>query len=275
MTTGARNFAVQTVLNEIKNVSPAVSNNLLFNMNGEIVATDNDTSSLTALHTAKTLRTLAEKADIIGGLESVTVYGSHRRMNIVLTNDHYLATVASKESSPMSAESLTRILIPTVLRLIDNFQLTPEPTLQTKEPTISAEQAEESEEPPWSHTEQSESTASSRENGQHELELDYEPSLTEPSATQFIIEHLGGLLAPPDTVRIDNTTIMEWNELYKDREISEVDLETLKGVTTRCKFKPIKDSKLEGKGVIQIPQKIQLTLQTSLGELVMVKPVIE
>jgi len=76
-------------------------------------------------------------------------------------------------------------------------------------------------------------------------------------------------------VRIDNQAILQWKELYGDKEITEVDVETLNGQTTRCKFKPIKDSKLEGKGIIQVPQKIQLTLQTSQGELVMVKPVVD
>jgi hypothetical protein len=63
--------------------------------------------------------------------------------------------------------------------------------------------------------------------------------------------------------------------LYGDKKIEEVDVETLNGKTTRCKFKPIKDSKHEGKGVIQMPEKIQLTLQTTKGGLVMVKPVVE
>jgi len=49
----------------------------------------------------------------------------------------------------------------------------------------------------------------------------------------------------------------------------------LDGQTMRCKFKPIKDSKHEGKGIIQVPLKTQMILQTSKGELVMVKPVIE
>jgi hypothetical protein len=65
-----------------------------------------------------------------------------------------------------------------------------------------------------------------------------------------------------------------WNDLYGDRKIQEVDLESLDGKAARCKFKPIKDSKYQGKGVIQMPDKIQLTLDASKGKLVMVKPVV-
>jgi len=82
-------------------------------------------------------------------------------------------------------------------------------------------------------------------------------------------------LIKSDTVRIDNSVISRWNDLYGDKTIQEVYLEALDGKTTRCKFKPIKDSKYEGKGVIQMPEKIQAALETSKGELVMVKPVVE
>jgi hypothetical protein len=90
-----------------------------------------------------------------------------------------------------------------------------------------------------------------------------------------MIETLGGLRARSDTVRIENALIVQWRDLFGNRRIREVDVETLGGQTTRCKFKPIKDSKHEGKGIIQMPLKTQLILQASKGELVMVKPVIE
>ena len=108
-----------------------------------------------------------------------------------------------------------------------------------------------------------------------EPEVNAEPYLPEPPVTQFIVENLGGLLVPSDTVRIDNAVIAQWKELYGDKKIEEADLETLNGKTGRFKFKSIKDSKHEGKGIIQMPEKIQLTLETAKGELVMVKPVIE
>ena len=78
-------------------------------------------------------------------------------------------------------------------------------------------------------------------------EVDDEPLLPEPPVTQLIIEDLGGLLVPSDTVRIDKAVITQWNDLYGDKKIQEVDLETLGGKTTRCKFKPIKDSKQKRK----------------------------
>jgi hypothetical protein len=89
-----------------------------------------------------------------------------------------------------------------------------------------------------------------------------------------MVENLSGLSMFSDIVRIESGVIQQWKDLYGERKINEVDVETLDGQTTRCKFKPIKDSKHNGKGTIQLPQKIQKTLQTSKGELVTVKPVI-
>jgi hypothetical protein len=102
-----------------------------------------------------------------------------------------------------------------------------------------------------------------------------ESILQEAPATQFIVEDLKGLLAPSDTVRIDNTVMEQWNELYQGRSMEEADVETFGGKSVRCKIKPIKDAKLEGQGKIQIPSKVQDILEIKKGELVRVKPVVE
>jgi len=120
-----------------------------------------------------------------------------------------------------------------------------------------------------------ETATTEEEKEQFEPEIDTEPLLPEPPVTQLIVENIGGLLVPSDTVRIDNEVITQWNELYGDKKISEVTIETLSGKTTRCKFKQIKKSKDAGKGIIKMPEKIQLTLETSQGALVTVKPVVE
>jgi hypothetical protein len=89
------------------------------------------------------------------------------------------------------------------------------------------------------------------------------------------VENLGGLLVPSDTVRIDSEILSQWEKLYEDKKIEEVEIETFDGKTTRCKVKPIKDSKYEGKGVIQMPEKVQLSLEIKKGELVRAKPIIQ
>jgi hypothetical protein len=105
--------------------------------------------------------------------------------------------------------------------------------------------------------------------------INTETILPQPPVNQFIVEKISGLLFTPDIVRIDNTVVSGWNELYDNRKITEVHIQTLKGKAVKCRFKPIKDQKIDGKGIIQIPERILLALETAKGELVMVKPFIE
>jgi hypothetical protein len=96
---------------------------------------------------------------------------------------------------------------------------------------------------------------------------------------QVMVENLGGLgglLGNPDYVRVDRVVIARWKEMFGEKEIKEVTVEeTIFGKKIRCKLQPIKDSQLEGKGVTQIPEKLQQMLQTKKGALVLIKPVVK
>jgi len=87
---------------------------------------------------------------------------------------------------------------------------------------------------------------------------------------------IGGFLGNPDYVRVDRVVIARWKEMFGEKEIKEVTVEeTIFGKKIRCKLQPIKDSQLEGKGLTQIPEKIQQALRTKRGALVLIKPVLE
>jgi hypothetical protein len=99
-----------------------------------------------------------------------------------------------------------------------------------------------------------------------------EPMLPEPPVNQFMIEKIGGLLVPCDIVRVDSEVIAKWHDIYGDKEITQVHIETLEGKAIICRFKPIKATSHNAKGIIQFPEKILQALQTSKGKLVIVKP---
>ena len=87
---------------------------------------------------------------------------------------------------------------------------------------------------------------------------------------------IGGLLGNPDYMRVDNVIIDRWKEMFGKKEIKEVTVEeTIFGKKIRCKLQPIKDSQFKGKGVTQIPDKLQQALRTKKGALVLIKPVVE
>lgn len=289
-------FALKNTLKEIKNVCPDVTNTFIFTEDAKILAKDEDTTEENTDKTVNAFNDITERADTIGGVESITIQGTEGRVNIAHMNDFYLTAVSSKEADEKYVNALTRVLIPTVIKLVDEIH-----PASTNDETLETEQAEPEEEN--IEEEATEAEDLEQEDPQEEQatieeveepeEAEAEPNepieeeqpeenieengllLPEPPVTQLIIENLGGLLVPSDTVRIDSSVITQWNDLYGDKKLTEVDLEALNGKTTRCKFKNIKDSKYQGKGVIQMPEKLQLTLETTKGELVMIKPVIE
>jgi hypothetical protein len=279
-------FALKSTLDEIQSACPDVSNTFIFK-DEKILAKGETTDENTADLTINAFDSITERANSLGSLETVTIQGANGRVSITCMNDFYLTTVLSKKADEKYVNTLTRVLIPTVVKLVekihptsaDDETLTVKPEPEEEEAAEEdAESAEDNENEPAEEEENATTEPTEEQETAEEEEtpeVDDKPLLPEPPVTQLIIENLGGLLVPSDTVRIDKAVITQWNDLYGDKKIEEVDLETIVGKTTRCKFKPIKDSKHKEKGIIQMPEKIQLTLEVAKGELVMVKPAVE
>ena len=282
-------FALKSALDEIQSTYPDVSNTFIFK-DGKILAKGEGTNEKSVKSTADSFDAVKERAAPIGGVEAVTIQGAKGRVNIACMNDFYLTTVLSNEADEKYVNTLIRVLIPTVTKLVEKIHpasedyktLTVNPKDEAAEEGADEEKIDEedthsAEDDENEPDEEKTATTEEREPTEEEetAEVDYETLLPETPLTQLIVEDLGGLLVPSDTVRIDNAVITEWKDLYDDKKINEVDVETLDRITTRCKFKPIKNSKYRGKGIIRIPEKIQLTLETKKGNLVIVKPVIE
>ncbi|NWF87638.1 hypothetical protein HXY32_07535 [Candidatus Bathyarchaeota archaeon] len=270
-------FAVKSALNEIRNICPEIISAFMFKEDGEIIAGDDATSEKTMVRVVDSFDTILEKADAIGGVDSITFEGSKSRLNMSCMNEVYLVTVASEKADMKYVNATTRVIIPTVLKLLEKICSSPirkNSPLPATEPKFQVD--EEIKEPPEEPTEKS-ITEEFEELPKPEIKPPIKPetSLPEPPVNQLIVENLGGLLVPSDIVRIDNEILTQWSNLYEGSKIEEVEIGTFDGKTTRCKVKPIKDSKYEGKGIIQMPEKVQLALEIKKGELVRARPIIE
>jgi predicted regulator of Ras-like GTPase activity (Roadblock/LC7/MglB family) len=258
-------FALKNTLDEIQKICPDIKNAFVLTKNRELIARDEDTPEKTITRAVNAFEEMLEKAQAIGGVEDVTIEGINGRMNVSQLDEIYLVTVTSKQADLDYVNTVTHVIVPTVLRLLEKFSPAPfkknppTPDIEPEEPSVERDEEPETEK----HEEQLEPKEKSQ------------TILPETPVNQVIVEDLKGLLAPSDTVRIDSNIIEEWNELYEDRTIEEADVETFGGKSTRCKVKPIKESKLNGQGKIQIPSKVQLTLDVKKGELVRVKPAVE
>src|SRR3990170_5505941 len=244
------NLLLTKALTEIKNVSPEISKAFLFQRNQKILARDECTDKEEANVTVEAFEALDKKANTISGIESVTFQGTKGRLGITQVKEYYLATVTSKETDEKTINNLTRVLAPTILKLVQEIY----PSTQRSYEEI-AEKAEKE-------------------------ELGYlGKQLPDLPFVEFVVENisrLGVLSGSPDTVRIDVVTIGQWTELYGENSIEEVIVEeSTTGKSVQCKFEPIKDSRCEGKGSVQIPEKIQQALRTRKGAKVLIKPVIQ
>jgi hypothetical protein len=240
-------FALRNALEEIKKAEPCVQKIFLFQKDGEVIAKD-DTIGLDEVKALTGFfGELMQRAENIDAIETLTIEGAGTTLNICSIGDLYAGSVFSRETDERTVKALTKIVIPTIIKLVDHIA----PLTQTL-PTHQ-EKAEKPKETP-------------------KLNKDF--MLPKAPVNQFIVEKMGGLLAPSDTVRIDCKITDGWLEMYGEKEIHEVNLESINGKTTRCKFKPNKDSK-QCNGTIQVPEKIMASLKIGRGELVMVKPVVE
>lgn len=267
-------FALKNALDEMQKACPEIKNAFVLDQNHTIIARDENTTEETLSQAVEVLNEMFGKADAIGGVDDLTIEGINGRMNVSRMDEIFLVTVTSRKANLKYVNTVTHVLVPTVLKLIEklnhgplkNNLIEPEQKLETEPENSTVEQAAE---PGQEEEEKAEEQAETP----HDESM--EKIVAEPPANQFIVEEMKGLLSPSDTVRIDNSVIEKWNELYEDKTIEEADVETFSGKSVRCKVKPIKNAKLEGKGKVQIPGKMQLVLDIKKGELVRVKPVVE
>ncbi len=257
---------LQTVIDEFKNISPETTNALLFKNNGQTIASIKAASEDQTRKLIFNFSNIESQAQAIGGIEYLTIQTTENQLSVTAMNNLYFATVSSREANQEIIKSLTQVVIPTIVYLVDQTALNP---LETQPPQ--ALQLEEK------HVEETvlpvedEPTIEPIPEPQPPFEL----FLPSTPVNQFMVEKIGGMLVAADTVRVDGEVISQWSDLYSGKQFTMVNIEALDGKKTTCKFKTIKETKNNAKGIIQIPEKILQTLQTEKGKLVMVKPVIE
>ena len=136
MSNQASAFALRNAVTEIQNVCPEVTNTFIFGENGEVVAQDQKTTPNTISNVHAAFRSLAEKSSVLGDVESISFKGQKARANISHFQDFYITNVASTEADEKTVTNLTRIMIPTMLRLVEQMyssQSNPREVVRTPE----------------------------------------------------------------------------------------------------------------------------------------------
>lgn len=276
----AYSLALKNALTEIKNICPDVNTSFLFDKEGTIIAGDNDTIEVPLEKAMGAMEGIFEKTETIGGLDMLVINGHNGKVHISCINDMYLAMVTSKNADMTYLQTVSRVLIPTVIKLLDNIAPTQLKSPSSKPSPVDLpkrfrqEEIEEAKEEVGEASEEINGEGDEEKAMPQRLETSPKQGLPEPS-NQLIVDTLSGLLVRGDTVQIDTEILNQWSEYYDGAEINEVEIESFNGSSTVCKVKPIKDSKIEGKGIIRIPERACQELSLKKGELVKVKPLVE
>jgi len=118
-------FALKNTLSEIQNICPDIKNSFMFKEDGEIIAGDENTPERTIIKVMDSFDGILEKADTIGGVDSITLESSGGKVNVSCMNDLYLVTVTSKNADENYVKTVTHVLVPTILKLLE--KITPAP----------------------------------------------------------------------------------------------------------------------------------------------------
>ena len=144
-------IALRNALTEIGNVCPDIQASFLFDKEANVVAGDAETPEETIEKVANSLEGILNKADTIGGLNSLIIEGSKGNVHLSSVNDLYLTLIASKTADMKYVETVARVLIPTVMKLLDSLGPTPlrqlPPSHILLEPEKEQEEAEDTEKP--------------------------------------------------------------------------------------------------------------------------------
>jgi len=117
--------ALKNALTEIKKICPDVSCSFIFRRDGMIVAGDSETAEETVEKTVRSFQNIVEKEDMIGGLKALILDGEKGKVHISRVNDMYLALAASKNADATFLQAITRVIVPTVLKLLESTAPTP------------------------------------------------------------------------------------------------------------------------------------------------------
>lgn len=247
-------IALKSALTEVQNVCPGIKWSFIFTKDGTVISSNDDkTIGPEITKAASSFQDLTEKAEAVGGLDHLLIHGDKERIYVSSIDDIYFVSETSRKADIAYMHSITNVLFPTILRVLENISSsiggvgpTPLKSLPSKPPREEAAEVEEK----------------------------AKPAKTLPSK-QLIVDKLGGLLVRSDTVQVDSDVLKQWNKLLGDKEINKVEIETFGGKIAKCKLRTISDRELEGRGLIRIPEKTCQMLEIKEGELVRAKPIVQ
>ena len=179
---------LQTVIGEFKNISPEITSAFVFKKNGEINASNEAATQDQIKKMVTVFNDIADQAHVLGEVEALTIQGADRQLNISCINNHYLATISSHAANPTVVKSLTHVIVPTIIELLDHAS--PQPSLTEQPQAIKLEDTPV--EPPQVLPIEEPVENEPVTEPSADPPVTFEPMLPDPPSTQLMVEKMGG-----------------------------------------------------------------------------------
>ncbi len=133
MSDDAYTTALKNTLAEIQHICPDVNCSFIFTGDGKIVAGNSEANEETIEKTMLSFQNLAKKMGEFGDLEAFSIDGKTGKVYFSRVNEIYLALAASEWADMAYVQSFARVIIPTILKLLESVAPTPLPFVPSKE----------------------------------------------------------------------------------------------------------------------------------------------
>lgn len=228
-------ITLNKALTEIKKAYPEIQTSFIFAKNGDVLTEDREIDQKTIEKLLVSFQNLKEKTEALGNLKSFHIKAKNGNLTLSKIRDMHLLLASSKNVDLSHIHSITKVIIPTILKTLETFDLTCLQFIPPKELVVD--------------------TLTGFFTGDS-VQIEYE-ILMDWKRNNY-------LFAPG--------TNKQTEERDNQESINYIRIETFEGNSTLCKVKEIEDQKLKGKNMIRIPEKICKTLEINKGDLVKVKP---
>jgi predicted regulator of Ras-like GTPase activity (Roadblock/LC7/MglB family) len=115
-----RGEALKNTLIEIRNICPDINSSFIFTKDGQVMAGDTETAEITIKRALESFQSVKEKAGTIGGLHNFFVDGDKGKVHISRINNMYLVTSTSRNADASYLRSVTQVVLPTILKLLES-----------------------------------------------------------------------------------------------------------------------------------------------------------
>jgi hypothetical protein len=114
-------ISLQCALTEIKKAYPGIHHSFLFTETGSVITADSETDEKTVQNVLESFEDLKEKAKTLGKVKGFSVAGKDGKLFLSGFDSMYLVMVTSKQVEEPQVHSITKVILPTILKTVETM----------------------------------------------------------------------------------------------------------------------------------------------------------